>query len=838
MTTNMILPQKDQKEKSNFLIEVYNSEKQLWTLFHSKGLLHPDVQNLYRKICCGYEKIFVNYHELSELQDAEFSFWKLHYKHIDEYRKRIKRNSASDDHVQGFMSFLSQATDFYQNLITEIKKKYKLPGDFSFQKKSDAFSEQKEVHKCQFLCYRFNICIGDLARYKEQYGKQKEEDRNWSVAATHYLEASKIWPDNGNPQNQLAVLATYVGDDFLALYHCTRSLAVKEPFRDAWNNLSLLFERIRSSETTSVNPKLQSNGDCSVETTLWSLFIRTMSFFFIESRLEDFPSTFTPMMNELDKLMALDDSELKFMLESYRQMDSARLGPFRALQVVSIFIFVIQKLVKGSTDDKTEQQVTLTQLALNATFNFMGGLVHRCSKTNIVDDCPLLPAVLVFVEWLVSMLDEVEKYDLDDKCESAITNFFSTFVKLLLRLNVTGESVSPKRVALWEDFELRGFSPLSHIHMSLDYTVQERIDSFALGAEDRVQRIVNASRKIASRSDNSRKLIVYEELRSIFSVAESNVSIPSESEKSVAEDEDEEEVIVFKPLTRYNSAPFYSTITTKDALSPNLIEDESVNSDDCLRRATSMLIAGNNENPSMSNPDFTTFKRHESIWEDNVMQHPNSATRPVSAGPPSLNAWVIDSQNITTDREQRKNIASKHTLSPIEEIASAISINECSPYSAPTPSAPLLPEDATWFNVEQPSFSGYSAPQAYEYPDWNTTPRVSGMTNSRPPFNGLSSSEWLRQYRENLNLQQTIGHTRPPCFDYYDPRNIYGDHFSKLTTTTTKYDQNFQSQGVHSGYLHGVDEYRRETYYERPKPYPRNEMQPFMVYEEKEWLVE
>lgn len=40
------------------------------------------------------------------------------------------------------------------------------------------------------------------------------------------------------------MLATYVGDEFLALYHCIRSLAVKEPFPDAHDNLILLFERV------------------------------------------------------------------------------------------------------------------------------------------------------------------------------------------------------------------------------------------------------------------------------------------------------------------------------------------------------------------------------------------------------------------------------------------------------------------------------------------------------------------------------------------------------------------------------------------------------------------
>ena len=45
---------------------------------------------------------------------------------------------------------------------------------------------------------------------------------------------------------QLALLATYIGDDFLALYHCIRSLAVKEPFPDALDNIMLLFEKVTS----------------------------------------------------------------------------------------------------------------------------------------------------------------------------------------------------------------------------------------------------------------------------------------------------------------------------------------------------------------------------------------------------------------------------------------------------------------------------------------------------------------------------------------------------------------------------------------------------------------
>ena len=51
---------------------------------------------------------------------------------------------------------------------------------------------------------------------------------------------------------KLAVLATYVGDEFLALYHCVRSLAVKEPFPGASNNLLLLFEKVIDSLTDTL----------------------------------------------------------------------------------------------------------------------------------------------------------------------------------------------------------------------------------------------------------------------------------------------------------------------------------------------------------------------------------------------------------------------------------------------------------------------------------------------------------------------------------------------------------------------------------------------------------
>ena len=58
----------------------------------------------------------------------------------------------------------------------------------------------------------------------------------------------------GNSYNQLAVLATYSGDDLAAVYFYFRSLAVAKPFTIARENLVLLLEQIRVKFTKLPEP--------------------------------------------------------------------------------------------------------------------------------------------------------------------------------------------------------------------------------------------------------------------------------------------------------------------------------------------------------------------------------------------------------------------------------------------------------------------------------------------------------------------------------------------------------------------------------------------------------
>ncbi|KAM1459751.1 hypothetical protein ACFX2I_036652 [Malus domestica] len=898
MKANSPLPLKDQRERQKFLIEVAIKENQLWGMVHSKGLLSSEVQDLYRKVRSSYENLILSDCEQLDLQDIEYSLWKLHYKHIDEFRKRIKGSSVNaesknkvvlrnDIHIEGFKVFLSEAIEFYQNVIVKLGKCKRLPEESVINRKEGdlTFAEQEKMQKCQFLCHRFLVCLGDLARYREQYEKPNVQTRNWSVAATHYLEAAATWSDSGNPHNQLAVLAIYIGDEFLALYHCIRSLAVKEPFPDAQDNLILLFEMSRSSHVYSLssevhfnflNPSERSGGQtisqssddnmvkaenvCLMDTKLWSLIIGTLSFFHIKSSVDEFPCAFASTMRELDALIALDDTELKATLESYQRMDSVRRGPFRALQVVSVLIFTVQNIIKTleikeSTDKINIQQKELTQLALNAAFIFMGRFVERCSEAGTVEPCPLLPAVLVFVEWLVVVLGGAETYGVDEKSRSAMSYFFGAFVDLLKQFNLSeDEAKYPEGTPLWEDYELRGFAPVACVHASLDFSYsREHIDNYDSGIDCRAQRIIKAAMKIADRSTGSQKWIVYDKSQRKFSkadMAESNeyadgkelgglesknsdgkLKVPSQHihealkkcEKQMIEenpsstgqsvDTEEEEVILFRPLTRHNSAPLKISSPLKDPNSTKDMAYQSVPSDECLRRATSLLIAQNKAktDPLSSHADISNFWRNMPFnqREPSVKEQP-----PITAGPPSLNAWVLDGGNLNSNKEKSTSSISKRgsSLSPIEEVASesldvlSISENEysisgheisstqssSSTYTTPVPSAPLLPDDAVWFNggtessfIDCKNSAGISMTsnlcdtdathsQAGSYANWTATQGLpaysSGIPNfvdKHPPWHQMTSSEWLRQYRESLNL----GHSAWPN-SLYPPRNL------------------------------------------------------------------
>jgi hypothetical protein len=437
-------------------------------------------------------------------------------------------------------------------------------------------------------------------------------------------------------------------------------------------------------------------------------------------------------MRELESLLSLDDIKLRDSLESYERMNSVKKGPYRTLQIVAALTFILRKLDENQEVNDPKEKYNL---ALTTTFVCMGRIIERC---NSPDPCLLLSSVLVFIEWLVNVLDRMESCSDDEKVSCSISYFFGAFSDLLNRLDTKDSEIACNN-ALWEDDELRGFVPISQKNIS--FVSRENSENGS-----RICRLFLAGMKIA---EKSQKWISYDESRKKFYAAKDHDNRNEESQSQSQSQShangdtvsmEEEEVILFRPITRFNSVPIdYVKMFGQDSLLIN----ESPESDESLKRASSLFNPKNRVQPGSSK----------------LVNLPEPATVPPS-GPPSLSAWVIKKENLTKDFKQ--------DLNPIEEMDSLIGsthiaepTQEPLPYIAPVPSAPFLPEDAVWFEDNAPYFpeklDGILGP----------SPMNLGPLDHSAPYSGMSSSEWLYNY-QNRNNREGCGNHAWPVRDNYN----------------------------------------------------------------------
>ncbi|KAJ3154875.1 hypothetical protein HDU86_004580 [Geranomyces michiganensis] len=243
----------------------------------SKGVFSEDVQQARVQLRDALERRILQASESApgsgKEEDLEANLWKLaHYKVIEEFRKAEKSvhnsakragQAADRDELRlltaHFRRFLSEATAFYARFICRLHRTFDLRGNamatiirqLRFAVGSDAedenfvastFVSEAATRRALKACHRSLIYLGDLARYRERHADRKAAD--WSAAVMFYNMAIRLIPDNGNPYNQLAVIASHLDDELRAMECYTRSLAAVRPFGTASENLQILFEKV------------------------------------------------------------------------------------------------------------------------------------------------------------------------------------------------------------------------------------------------------------------------------------------------------------------------------------------------------------------------------------------------------------------------------------------------------------------------------------------------------------------------------------------------------------------------------------------------------------------
>ncbi|XP_059646121.1 nonsense-mediated mRNA decay factor SMG7-like [Cornus florida] len=531
----------------------------------------PSDPNAWQRMRENYEAIVLEDHAFSEQHEIEYALWQLHYKRIEELRAQLSAaiaSSGSSTYQNGkaptrsgpvpitkirsqFKTFLSEATGFYHDLMVKIRGKYGLPLSYfsdGLENHIVSFKDgnkSAEVKKGLMSCHRCLIYLGDLARYKGLYGEGESKARDFAAASSYYVQASSLWPSSGNPHHQLAILASYSGDELVAAYRYFRSLAVDNPFTTARDNLIIAFEKNRQSysqllgdsKTSSVKaervritsegrgkgetrPSLVKEKPSSMLDTFKAFsirFVRLNGILFTRTSMETFGEVFSLSKSDLLELLSSGpDEEYNF------GSDAADCG-LVIIRLIAILIFTVHN-VNRETENQSYAEIlqrsVLLQNAFTAIFEFMGHIVERCIQLNDPSTSYLLPGIMVFLEWLACRPDIAVSSDVEEKQASARSFFWTHCISFLNKLLSSGfmsinededetcffnmsrydECETANRLALSEDFELRGFLPLLPAQLILDFSRKHSLGSDGSKKEKkyRFQRIIAAGKALAN----------------------------------------------------------------------------------------------------------------------------------------------------------------------------------------------------------------------------------------------------------------------------------------------------------------------------------------------------
>ncbi|KAK2640983.1 hypothetical protein Ddye_022746 [Dipteronia dyeriana] len=535
----------------------------------------PSDPNTWQQMRENYEVIILEDHAFSEQNNIEYALWQLHYRRIEELRAHFSAaiSSTGSNPSQGlkvpprtdrvtkirlqFKTFLSEATGFYHELILKIRANYGLPlGNFSEDSENRVMDKDgkksAEVKKGLVSCHRCLIYLGDLARYKGLYGEGDSKSREYAAASSYYLQAAALWPSSGNPHHQLAILASYSGDELAAVYRYFRSLAVDSPFSTARDNLIVAFEKNRQSysqmsgdvkasvpkESTRLTGKGRAKGEVklaskdadseasplkesasSVHEKLKSFctrFVRLNGILFTRTSLETFAEILALVSSGLYELLSSGpEEELNF------GSDGIENAVF-IVRLMAILIFTIHNL-KKETENQTYaeivQRAALLQNAFTAVFELTGHIIERCTQLTDPSSSYLLPGILVFVEWLACCPDIAASNDVDERQAIVRSQFWIYCISFLNKILTLGpmsidddedvtcffnmsrydEGETENRLALWEDSELRGFLPLLPAQTILDFSRMHTLGGDGIKERKaRVKRILAAGKALSN----------------------------------------------------------------------------------------------------------------------------------------------------------------------------------------------------------------------------------------------------------------------------------------------------------------------------------------------------
>ncbi|KAJ8274536.1 hypothetical protein COCON_G00091610 [Conger conger] len=435
-----------------------------------------------------YQKMLVTDLEYALDKKVEQDLWNHAFKNqITTLQSQAKnRANPNRSEVQANLSlFLEAASGFYTQLLQELctvfnvdlpcRVKSSQLGIISNKLNSSSSIVKPQPSSCSYICQHCLVHLGDIARYRNQT----------SQAESYYRHAAQLVPSNGQPYNQLAILASSKGDHLTTIFYYCRSIAVKFPFPAASTNLQ-----------KALSKALEGRDEVK---TKWSVsdFIKA----FIKFHGHVYLSKSLEKLNSLRE--KLEEQFQKLILQK----------AFSSQQLVHITVINLFELhhlrdFSSESDDQSfspEEQISWIQ-QLGLFMSFLGVMCSRAllnrNRAEILGECPL-PAIKVSLEWL-RLRPTVFTESAVDKRQY----IWPWLVSILNSFQPREEDVSCTAVnPLPEEFELQGFLALRPALRTLDFSQGHQgiaVDKEGLPVRARHQRLISLGKWVA---DNQPGLI-------------------------------------------------------------------------------------------------------------------------------------------------------------------------------------------------------------------------------------------------------------------------------------------------------------------------------------------
>ncbi|XP_059419432.1 nonsense-mediated mRNA decay factor SMG7 isoform X2 [Carassius carassius] len=435
-----------------------------------------------------YQKMLVTDLEYALDKKVEQDLWNHAFKNQITTLQSQAKNRANPirSEVQANLSlFLEAASGFYTQLLQELctvfnvdlpcRVKSSQLGIISNKQSSTSAIVKPQPSSCAYICQHCLVHLGDIARYRNQT----------SQAESYYRHAAQLVPSNGQPYNQLAILASSKGDHLTTIFYYCRSIAVKFPFPAASTNLQ-----------KALSKALESRDEVK---TKWSVSDFIKAFIKFHGHVY--------FCKSLDKLNTLREK----LEEQFQRLILQK--AFSSQQLVHITVINLFELhhlrdFSNEADEhsySSDEQISWIQL-LGLFMSFLGVMLSRAllnkNREEIMGECPL-PAIKVSLDWL-RLRPSVFNESAMDKQQY----IWPWLVSILNSFQPKEEDVSNVSVIpLPEEFELQGFLALRPALRMLDFSKGHQ--SIVVGKESllihsRHQRLISVGKWVA---DNQPRLI-------------------------------------------------------------------------------------------------------------------------------------------------------------------------------------------------------------------------------------------------------------------------------------------------------------------------------------------